>query len=48
MVQRKKLEDDEICSYYWVIRFFMEFNRNSNASAQIKIDRIRYRLLLLN
>jgi hypothetical protein len=42
MILRKKLEDDEMSSYFWLVRFFMEFNRHTDELKQIKLERIRY------
>jgi hypothetical protein len=40
-MQRKKLEDDEICYYYWLIQFLTEFNRNSEYDEQTKMEMIK-------
>ncbi len=41
MAQRKKLEDEEICYYYWCIQFLTEFIRHWDIDDQTKIDLIR-------
>jgi hypothetical protein len=41
MVQRKKLEDEEVCYYYWCIQFLTEFIRHWDLDDQTKIDLIR-------
>jgi len=41
MMQRKKLEDEEICYYYWLVQFLTEFNRNSDLEEQVKIEQIK-------
>ncbi len=40
-MQRKRLEDDEVCYYYWLIQFLTEFNRNSDLDEQTKVSYIR-------
>lgn len=37
LIQRKKMEDDEICYYYWLIEFFTEFIRYSDKPEHEKI-----------
>ncbi|CAF0709541.1 unnamed protein product [Brachionus calyciflorus] len=41
LIQRKKLEDDETCYYYWLIQFLTEFTRNSDFQEQQKIELIK-------
>ena len=41
MIQRKRLEDDEVCYYYWLIQFLTEFNRNSDIDEQTKVGYIK-------
>lgn len=41
LVSRKKLEDEEIAYYYWLIRFLTEFNRNlPNVDESTKLAQI--------
>ena len=41
LMQRKKLEDDEICFYFWLVQFLTEFNRTSYNDEQTKIEMIK-------
>lgn len=42
MVQRKKLEDEEMCYYFWSVQFFTEFVRHWDASdEQTKIELLK-------
>ncbi len=45
-MQRKKLEEDEICHYYFLIQFLTEFNRNSDIDEQLKLEQIKYIIYL--
>ena len=41
LISRRKLEDEEICYYYWLIQFLTEFNRNVDIEEQLKMEQIR-------
>lgn len=41
LIARKKLEDEEVCYYYWLIQFLTEFNRNMDIDEQLKIEQIK-------
>ena len=42
LIARKKLADEEVCLYYWLIQFLTEFNRNvDTADEQTKLEQIR-------
>ena len=41
LMQRKQMEDDEISYFYWLARFMLEFNRNTDLDEQTKLDQIR-------
>lgn len=41
LIQRKKLEDEEVCYYYWLIQFLTEFNRNTDFDEQLKLEQIK-------
>ncbi|RNA36098.1 timeless -like protein, partial [Brachionus plicatilis] len=41
LLQRKSLDDDETCFFYWLVQFFTEFTRNSEFDEQTKLDLIK-------
>jgi hypothetical protein len=41
LIQRKKLEDEEVCFYYWLIQFLTEFNRNCDIDEQLKLEQTK-------
>jgi len=41
LMNRKKLEDDETCYFYWLVQFFTEFVRNSDYDESKKISLVK-------
>jgi hypothetical protein len=41
LMNRKKFEDDEICSFYWLVQFFTEFVRHSDYNEIKKITLVK-------
>ena len=41
LIARKRLDDEEINYYYWLIQFLTEFNRNCDIDEQVKIEQIK-------